>query len=140
MHILNYGLADPEWFFQLWMFCIFLFWINTVIHVLPEAPIQKITIKFYWKRQSKNFPDFIVQNANKISVQFYIWTVLSLRNLVGCRKKNVGVQEETSLKLTTCFKTVEGLGLKYKITIVTPLNPIYILAHKIENFTQAIFF
>jgi len=64
MHILNYGLADPEWFFQLWMFCIFLFWIKTVIHVLPEAPIRKITgranPKFYQKGQSEILPDFII--------------------------------------------------------------------------------
>ena len=38
-----YGLADPEYFFQLWMFCIFLFWINTIIHILPETSIRKIT-------------------------------------------------------------------------------------------------
>jgi len=58
MYILNYGLADPEGFFQLWMFCIFLLWINIIIHVLPKAPIQEITkranSRFYRKRQSKN--------------------------------------------------------------------------------------
>ena len=100
MIFFNYGFLNPEWFFQLCMFCIFLFWINTVIHVLPEAPIWEITeranMKFDRKRQSKILPDFIIRNTKK-NVQFYIETVLSLRNLVGCRKKNVGVQEETSL-------------------------------------------
>jgi len=90
MHILNYGLTDPEWFFQLWMFCIFLFWINTVIHVLPEAPIQEITrqanSKFYRKRQSKNLSDFIIWNTKK-NVQFYTGTILSLHNLVGVQEE-----------------------------------------------------
>ena len=69
MHILNYRSEDPKWFFQLWMFYIFLFWINTVIHVLPEAPIQKITgranPKFYRKHQPENLSNFIIQDGNK---------------------------------------------------------------------------
>ena len=70
MHILNYGLANPEWFFQLWMFSILLFWINTIIHVLTEASIQNITecvnSKIYRKRQSKNLLDFIIWNTKKM--------------------------------------------------------------------------
>jgi len=86
-----YGLVDPEWFFSIMDFWIrnayfelwiggmvfpimdvlhfFLFWINTVIHVLLEAPIWDITghtnLKFYRKRQSKNLPNFTIQNAKK---------------------------------------------------------------------------
>jgi len=75
MHILNYGLTNLEWFFQLWMFCIFLFWINTIIHVLPEISIQKITgranPKFYRKCQSENLSDFVIQNKkNKCTILY----------------------------------------------------------------------
>jgi len=48
----------------------FLFWMNTVIHVLPEAPIQEdtgVNPKFYQKCQFKNLPDFIIWNK-KINV------------------------------------------------------------------------
>jgi len=51
--------------------------------------IGRVNPKFYLKRQSKNLPNFIIRNTNKINVQFYIGIVLSLRNLVG-------VQEETA--------------------------------------------
>jgi len=88
---LNYGLADLEWFFQLWMFCIFLFWINTIIHVLPETSIQEITgcanPKIDRKRQSKNLPDFIIQNTKKNKYTVHIGTVLSLRNFVGVQEE-----------------------------------------------------
>jgi len=101
MHILNYGLKDPEWFFQ-WMFCIFLFWINTIIHVLPEASIQEITgctnSKIYWKHQSENLPDFVIRNRKKNKSTIYIGTLLSLRNLMG-------VQEETALVFLSLFST-----------------------------------
>jgi len=92
-------LADPEWFFQLWMFCIFLFWIDTIIHVLPEASIREITgcanPKIYRKRQSKNLPDFIIWNTKK-NVQFIEGQFCLSATLWGCRKKNAGVQEETA--------------------------------------------
>jgi len=56
------------------MFCIFLFWINVVIHVLPKTPIWEVTgrtnPKFYRKRQSKNLPDFVIRNVKKINTQF----------------------------------------------------------------------
>jgi len=101
-----YELVDPQWFFsimdlwiqnayfelridecrmvfQLWIFCIFLFWINIVIHVLPEAPLWEITgranLKFYRKCQSENLPVFIIRNAKNKCIR----TVLSLHNLVG---------------------------------------------------------
>jgi len=94
MHILNYELVDPEWFFQLWMFCIFLFWINTITHVLPETSIREITgcanPKIYWKRQSENLPDFRIRNTKINKCIVYRGTILSLRNLVG-------VQEETTI-------------------------------------------
>jgi len=103
MHVLNYELANPEWFFHLWMFCIFLFWINIIIHVLPEASIWKITEcanpKIYRKRQSKNLPDFIIRNTKK-KCTIYIGTLLSLRNLVGVQEEKLGVQEETAFGRT----------------------------------------
>jgi len=51
MHILNYGLVDSEWFFQLWMFCIFLFGLTLLFMYyrkyqsgrLPDVPIRKFT-------------------------------------------------------------------------------------------------
>ena len=93
------GLVDSEWFFQLWMFCIFLFWINIVIHVLSEAPIQKITgranPKFYQKRQFENLLDFIIQNTKKKNVHYILRQFYLCATLWGCRKKNVEVQEET---------------------------------------------
>ena len=74
------------------MFCIFLFWINTIIHVLPEASIREITgcinPKIYQKRQSVNLPDFIICNTKKNKCIFYIGTVLSLCNFVGVQKEN----------------------------------------------------
>jgi len=46
----------------------YLFWINTVIHVLPEAPIRgRTNPKFYRKRQSKFLPNFIMKK-NKFIV------------------------------------------------------------------------
>ena len=120
-----YGLVDPEWFFnygflnlecifwitdwwiqndffQLWIFCIFFIWINTIIHVLPEASIRENTRctnpKIYRKHQSKNLPDFIIQNTEKNkNVQFILWQFCVCATLWGCRKKNVGVKEETAL-------------------------------------------
>jgi len=50
---------------------------------LLEAPIQKFT--------GFHNPEY------KKKCTVYIGTVLSLHNLVGCRKKNVGVQEETAI-------------------------------------------
>jgi len=50
---------------------------------LPEAPISKFT--------GFHNPEY------KKKCTVYIWTILSLYNFVGCRKKNVGVQEETAL-------------------------------------------
>jgi len=71
--------------------------------VLREAPIRKVTEranpKFYRKRQSKNLPDFVIQNEKKRMYSFYIRIVLSLHNIVGCRKKNLGVQEKTACAL-----------------------------------------
>jgi len=53
---------------------------------LPEAPIQKFT-RFH-------NPEY------KKKCTIYIGTLLSLRNLVGRKKKNIGVQEETALNPT----------------------------------------
>jgi len=41
MHILNYGWIRNG--FSIMDVLHFLFWINTTIHVLPEAPIREIT-------------------------------------------------------------------------------------------------
>jgi len=60
MHILNYGLMDP---------------------------------KFYWKCQSKNFPDYPeCKKINTVQVHFRVFkkiieTVWSLHNIVGMQKE-----------------------------------------------------
>ena len=106
-----YGLVDLEWFFLIMDFWIqnayfelrigesrmvfsnvlhFLFWIDTIIHVISEASIQEITgcanPKIYWKRQSKNLPDFIIRNIKK-NVQFIEEQFYLCATLWGCRKK-----------------------------------------------------
>jgi len=109
---LYYGLVDPEWFFTIMDFWIrnayfelriggsrrdfsimdvlhFLFWINTIIHVLPKASIWEITgctnPKIYRKRQSENLLDFIIRNTKKM---------YSLHRDIFVFAHFVGVQEE----------------------------------------------
>jgi len=69
----------------------FLFCINTIIHLLPEASIWEITRctnpKIYRKCQSENLPDFIIRNTKKNKCIVYIGTVLSLRNFVGVQEE-----------------------------------------------------
>ena len=120
MHILNYRLADPEWFFQLWMLCIFLFWINTIIHVLLKTSIQEIigcaNPKIYWKCQSENLPDFIIRNTKNNKCTVYIGTVLSLRNFVG-------VQEEKCKGAgRNCHSLIQSLTYFGSLRIISSLH------------------
>jgi len=91
MHILNYGLANPEWFFQLWMFCIFFYFELTLLFMyyrkhqsrrLPDAPIQK----FIGSTNPKIYRIIIRNTKKKCTV--YRGTVLSLRNLVGVQEES----------------------------------------------------
>jgi len=90
------------------MLCIFLFCINIVIHVLLKAPIWEVigraNPKFYWKHQSENLPNFVIQNAKKINVQFLYKNGFVFAQYCGvqeekCRYAGRNCQKETILGL-----------------------------------------
>ena len=73
---------------------------------LLEVSIQEVTghanLKFYRKRQSKNLPDFIIWNEKNKCTIFIQEQFCLCKTLWGCRKKNVGMHEETAYKQHNC--------------------------------------
>ena len=83
--VMNFLIMDVLYFFYFGLTLQFMYYRKHQSRRLLNTPIRKFT-------RSTN-----PKCKKKINVQFYIGTVLSLQNIVGSRKKDVGLQEESAL-------------------------------------------
>jgi len=126
MIFFNYGFLNSEcifwimdwkiWnaFFNYGCFEFFLFWINTVIHVLLKAPIQEITghvnLKFYRKRQSENLPDFIIRNKKNKCTVLYRNNLVFAQPYGGAGRKRQGYRKKLPSKIGIDTKTYRQIA------------------------------